>query len=175
MSKGHKLPSQPTLSHTVQWNHFPSSHIHLFRGKCQWSTCTVEPCRVRWLPQLYGGDYVRHKTEMILNVSIVKITSSTWKVIQGFDQELCVKETWVCPYLHRPVVGQFRLFLQFLLQVSIGLCLFGPNRSGSEATVVACWVTFIQNWTLLRVHSRKDHTCRHRRRREREGGWKNTL
>lgn len=76
---------------------------------------------------------------------------------------------WVSLYLYCPVVGQLRLFLQLLLQVAIGLCLFGPDCCGSEATVVACWVAFIQDRTLLGVHSHHDHTCGEQKRREREG------
>lgn len=72
-------------------------------------------------------------------------------------------------YLYCPVVGQFRLFLQFLLQVAIGLCLFGPDCCGSEATVVPCGVTFIQDRALLGVHSHHDHTCGEPERRAREG------
>ncbi|KAA8593778.1 hypothetical protein FQN60_004612 [Etheostoma spectabile] len=55
-------------------------------------------------------------------------------------------------------------------KVAIGLSLFGSNCSGSEATEVACGVTFIQDRTLLGVYSRHDHTCREQRRERRGGG-----
>lgn len=71
-------------------------------------------------------------------------------------------------YLHCPVLGQLRLLLQFLLQVAVGLCLFGPNCCGSEATVVACRVTFVQDRTLLRIHSHHDHTWDQMRREDEE-------
>lgn len=68
---------------------------------------------------------------------------------------------------------QLRLFLQFLLQVAVSLCLLGPDCGGSEATVIACWVTFVQGGTLLGVHSCQDHTCGERRRRMKEK-WKDS-
>lgn len=71
-----------------------------------------------------------------------------------------LKWTWeTCVYLHRPVMGQLRLLLQLLLQVAVGLCLLGPDCSGSEAAVVACWVTLEETGALLGVHCSHDHTC----------------
>lgn len=67
-------------------------------------------------------------------------------------------EVSVSLYLYCPVVGQIRLLLQFLLQVAVGLCLFGTDRCGSEAAVVTCGVTFKQDRTLLGVYGRHDHT-----------------
>ena len=73
-------------------------------------------------------------------------------------------------YLYCPVLVQLRLLLQLLLQVAVSLCLLGPDRGGSEATVITCWVTFVQGGTLLGVHSYQDHTCGERRRMM--GKWK---
>lgn len=56
-------------------------------------------------------------------------------------------------------MGQLGLLLQLLLEVAVGLCLFGSDRSGSEATVVACWVAFKQAGALLGIHCHHDHTC----------------
>lgn len=70
-------------------------------------------------------------------------------------------------YLYCPVMAQFWLFLQFLLQVVVGLCLLGPDRSGPEATVVTCRVTFKQHRALLGVYGHQDHTWEKSRRRGR--------
>lgn len=68
-------------------------------------------------------------------------------------------------YLHRPVVAQLRLLLQFLLQIAVGFRLFGPHSRGPEATVVACGVTLEQSRALQRVHGHHQHTCRGGERR----------
>lgn len=63
-------------------------------------------------------------------------------------------------YLYSLLIGPVQLLLDFLLQEAGGLSLFDSSCCGLKATVVAGWITLIQLWTQLFIHSNHYHTWR---------------
>lgn len=73
---------------------------------------------------------------------------------------MCVCMCLAVSYLYSLLIGPIQLLLDFLLQEAGGLSLFDSSCCGLKATVVASWITLIQLWAQLLIHSDYYHTWR---------------